>query len=118
MALSCFAHLILCSRSISTNYKLNRIPLEIHHATSKHRLSSIEELQLKSSGTHPEFLGDLVVVGGDGGKLLFQLALGGGKIDVDGGEFGDAGAGVLVHLLDGPLAAHGLQKIATKTRTS
>lgn len=65
---------------------------------------------LSSLPPYPEFLADFVVVAGDHGQLLFQLALGVAEVHVDGGEVLDAGRGLLVLQLHGAAGAGSLER--------
>lgn len=64
---------------------------------------------LVSLVSNAQLLGDLVVVGSDGGELLLDLSLVAGQVDVDHGQLIDAGDSLLVRLFDGALSAKGLK---------
>lgn len=59
--------------------------------------------------TYPEFLVYFVVVGLEGGQLAFDLALGGGQVDVDSGQFVDASVVLFYDLFGGALGTGGLR---------
>ena len=58
-----------------------------------------------------KFLGNFVIVSSYGDQFLFNLALGGGKANVDVGEFVNASDRFFILKLNGSLTAEGLRKI-------
>lgn len=54
---------------------------------------------------------DFIVVVLEGTELSLELALGTGKVDIDGGQFVDADDSLLVKLLGGSLGTLGLLKV-------
>ena len=77
--------------------------------------TNVDKVPDKSRQTLPkfcyadlEFLGDLVVVGGEVDQLLLQLALDAGEVDVDGLQLVDLDAELLARLLGGTLLTQSL----------
>lgn len=56
-----------------------------------------------------QFLGDFFVVASKDGQFLFDLGLGGGNVDIDGGQFVDAAYSFLVLLFGSSLSTEGLK---------
>lgn len=57
-----------------------------------------------------QLLSNLVIVSSDSCKLLLNLSLAAGQVDVDYGQLIDAGHRLLIRLLDGALGAKGLDE--------